>query len=201
MVAMTAAAPVHRAGVEAGSATDAFEAVPEIGASQVPAAAIVDEHDMHLLPWTRTFEMTGIGCYRLSRRTAGKQAEENSQVEAPGDQFFNSHGRNMYIREMHSHIRVALIRTNDELACLRDGEVDSRQRRAAREEFLPQVQAGGLREELGIGIAFRRTEVFMKKLPDLFFFPVDTGEDDMTGRLVCQLYHPFAEVRVDNRRR
>ena len=66
-VAQPAGTPVHRAGVHAGSAADAFQRGPELLHAEPLGAAIVDKHDMHFAALARAAEVRGVLGDRASR--------------------------------------------------------------------------------------------------------------------------------------
>src|ERR1700678_3566584 len=131
------------------------------------AAAIVDKDDVHFLSWPGPAEMTGIGSDRLAGSTTRQQTQKNTQVPPLRDDLFNTHTGNVYIGQVSAHIGIALIGTYDEFPGFGNGEVNTGKRDTPRQEFLPEVQPCGVREELRIGIAGGGTQVFVKYFADL----------------------------------
>lgn len=170
MIAMTAAAPVYRAGVKTSGAADTFEGVAEILSAEMKAAAVVDEDDMHLLALTRTPEVTGIGGDRLPRGAAGEQPQEHPQMTALRDQLLDTHTGDVHLRQMRAHVGIPFVSTNDELTRLGDGEIHAGERGTTREEFFAEMQPGGMGEELRVGIAFGSAQVLVEYLADLLLF-------------------------------
>src|ERR1700743_292957 len=143
MIAMPTTTPVDGTGVETSRAADTLERITKILAAQMNATAIVDEHDIHLLPFARTPEMTGIGSDRLPRGATSKQTQEHSQMTALRDQLLDTHASDMHIREMCAHIGIAFVGTNDELSRFRDSEIYAGERDTTRKKFFPEMQPRG----------------------------------------------------------
>ena len=76
MITEAPAAPVYRAGIEAGCTADTFEAVPEIRFTEDSGTAVVHNNDMEFLAGLGFVKMTGIGGNRLPGGTAGQQPEK-----------------------------------------------------------------------------------------------------------------------------
>src|SRR6202012_1139908 len=104
------------------------------------AAAIVYEHDMHLLSRPRLLKMAGIRGDRLSRGAARQQPQKDAKVTPLRDQLLDTHTGDVDVSEMPSHVGIPFIRTDHEFPRLGNGKVYPCQRYPAGEEFLPQVE-------------------------------------------------------------
>jgi hypothetical protein len=58
MITMAAAPAVNRTGIHTCPATDTFQGVPEIGAAQLLASAVIYKYDVNFLSCTGPFKMT-----------------------------------------------------------------------------------------------------------------------------------------------
>src|SRR5262249_57482876 len=75
-IAQSAAAPIDRAGIHAGSATDAFERGPELGQAEALGTAVVVPHEVHLAALERSEKMRGIFSVRRAQIAARKTTPE-----------------------------------------------------------------------------------------------------------------------------
>jgi len=101
------------------------------------ASTVVDEDDMQFLAFSRLFEVTRVGGYRLPRGAAGEQAQEDAEMAALGNELLDSHTGDVDIRKMGAHVGITFVGTDNEFACFGNGEIDPGERDAPGHKFLP----------------------------------------------------------------
>jgi hypothetical protein len=93
----------------------------------------------------------------------------------PWDELFDPHTRNVYIGQVSAHIGITFIGAYNEFPGFGNGEIDTGKGDATRQEFLPEMQPRGMRQELWVSIAGGSPQVFVKYGPDLFLLLMDAG--------------------------
>src|SRR5581483_8508108 len=195
-VAVPAAAPVHRAGIQARAAADALEGGAEFAAAEDLAAPAIDDDDVQLARGPGAVEVRGIRGDRLPRRGAREEPEEDRQLARARHDLLDPHAGDVQRRQRGAEIGIAFVRADDDSAGLRDCEVHSGQAGVRGEELLAQVLPRRFGERLGIGEPLRCAQLLVEQVADLLLLQVDGGHHDVRGRLVPELDDPLAQIGV-----
>ncbi len=172
-VGVPADAAVDRAGVQAGAAADALQALAE-RRRQHARPAVVQEDQVELLGPValarppRAGDKRRIHTKRLPRRPAGQELEEHRQVDQPRDHLLHAHQRDVDAGAGGGEPAVALVGHEHDRPRLGDGEVGAGDAHVRLPELLPQqppadpgerrrvvgqLLAGVLRQEAGDALA------------------------------------------------
>ncbi len=148
-VGVTAGALVDRADVEAGRAADAAQRLASDLVGQCVGAAVVEEHDMHLLrPVAGRDARPGgrVRVHPLACRGARKQAQQGIQAVPRRHDLLDADHRDQHLGQGQAHPAVALGLHHDERAGLGDREVGTGDADLGAQELLAQVEPGRARE-------------------------------------------------------
>src|ERR1700722_9346125 len=91
-VAETSASSIHRTGIHAGGAADAFQRWPEAFHSQSCGSAVFYQDDMHLAVFARLTKCRGVLGDLFPSRTARKETNEYGQLFVCWNHLLNSNG-------------------------------------------------------------------------------------------------------------
>ena len=151
VITQAASLSIHRTRVHTTATLDTLEGITEVNASKLPASACVDEHQMHFLPRPWFSVVTRIDRNRCANGAAGEHAQENTQVLFFWNEFLETHGRDVYVRQVGAHVCVALVSAYDKLTGFRYSEVYASQGTTACKEYVAQMFSSRPRQECGIG--------------------------------------------------
>ena len=196
-VAVAGGAAVYRAGVHAGAAADAAQALREVVAAEDVAAAVIDDDDVHLPARPRLLEVRRVSRNRRADGGACQQAGEHTQVRLLGDDFFQPHAGDMDGWQRGAEVGIAFVGAHHHATGFGDGEVDAGQAGTGGEEMFAQVGACGVGQVGRVVVAGLGAEFFVEQLGDLFLLQVNCRHHDVARRLVAQLHDALAEVGID----
>src|SRR5690606_29714056 len=115
----------HRTGIHAGSATDAFQRLPEILHAQMGRSAVVHQNQMHFTAFPGSLVVTGISGNPLSGGATGQQPDEYPQIPLSGNQFFDAHTMDLDRGFVDTQVGIALIGTYRDRSGLSHPKIDS----------------------------------------------------------------------------
>ena len=117
---------VDRADVQAGRAADAAQRLPADLVGQRAGAAVVEQHDVHLLRPVAGRDPgpgRGVGVHPLAGRGARQQLQEHVEVRPGRHHLLDADHRDQHLGQGQAHPAVALGLDHDQRAGLGDREV------------------------------------------------------------------------------
>ena len=145
-VGVAAGALVDRAHVEAGRAADAAQRLAADLVGQRAGAAVVEQHDVHLLRAVAGRDAgprRGVGVHPLAGRGPRQQPQEHVEVLPGRHHLLDADHGDQHLGQGQAHPAVALGLDDDQRAGLGDGEVGAGDGDLGAQELLAQVQPRG----------------------------------------------------------
>ena len=149
---MAAGALVDRADVEARGAADAAQRLPADLVGERAGAAVVEEHDVHLLrpvAGRHPGPGRGVGVHPLAGRGPRQQLEEHVEVGPGRHHLLDPDHRDQHLGQRQAHPAVALGLDDDQRAGVGDREVRAGDADLRAQELLAQVQPRRLGQPAG----------------------------------------------------
>ena len=199
-VGVAADAGVHRAVVHAGAAADALQGLAQLLVGVGLAAAVVEEHQVHLLGAVpvaapaRAGDHVEVGRHRLPGGRAGEDGEQRRHVFQLLDHLLDAGDGDVHLGHGGAHAPVAFVLDEAQGAGLGHREVDARQADVGFLELLAQHPAADLDEGVHVVGVVDAGDVLGKQPGDLLLGLVDRRHDDVGRLLAGQLDDVFAHV-------
>jgi hypothetical protein len=196
-VGVAASLPVDRAGVHAGSATDAAEGLTLGFFGQHPGAAVVEQDDMKALGSVAGRDPgpdRGVGIHALAGGGAGQHLEHHFKVLEAGEHLLNAGDGDHGARQGETHAAVALRLDHDDGAGFSDKEVGATDGGGDREKLLAQISAGGGGEGMGIVREILEAHGAGEDFADLAAVHVQGRDDDVGGFVLAELQDDLGQI-------